>query len=268
MQQRRVCIVSHLLLVWDPARPGVKFRNPLTCRSWRAANITHSALQKSTWFAVEEGSLHRRCRAAREDICGRARQFPCECAAGCVWSAAIPPGISAARASKAWLWCWSGAVVQRKTEPVLAYGKPNIKIILLLVWATWTHHGEITWHKCSCSSKQTKSETREIFFFFFSPSYSVEGINHSLWRAAEHVYKEHEKANMESSWSAGTNMTYWGGKEKERIKKRGDKSGSRWAWRSENRIDFYSLGKQQALSIIWLIWNSGKASGAQCDLLF
>lgn len=63
------------------------------------------------------------------------------------------------------------------------------------------HQGEITWH----TMLQTKSETGEMFFFFI---YLFEGINHSLSRAAEPVYKERKKASMESSWSVGMNMTY------------------------------------------------------------
>lgn len=57
MQQRHVCIVSHFAAGLRPGKTRVKFRNPLTSRSRRAANIAHSALYKSTWFAVEGKAL-------------------------------------------------------------------------------------------------------------------------------------------------------------------------------------------------------------------
>lgn len=45
--------------------------------------------------------------------------------------------------------------------------------------------------------------TGKIWLFI----HSFKGINHSLWSTAEPVCKEHKKGNMESSWSAGMNMT-------------------------------------------------------------
>ena len=57
-------------------------------------------------------------------------------------------------------------------------------------------------------------KTRKIWLFI----HSFKDINHSLWSTAEPVFKEHKKANMESSWSAGMNMTccFLGRKQKER----------------------------------------------------
>lgn len=54
---------------------------------------------------------------------------------------------------------------------------------------------------------------------------------------------------MESSWSVGRNMTYWVEKRKKgsrngEIKVEADEPGV------QKTIDFYSLGKQQAASII------------------
>lgn len=86
-----------------------------------------------------------------------------------------------------------------------------------------------------------KQEKHCFFIYLF------ESTNHSLWRAAEPVYKEHKKASMQRSWSVRMNMTYWvENRKKFRIKKRGDKSGGRWAWCLENRINSPFLMKNRA----------------------
>lgn len=102
--------------------------------------------------------------------------------------------------------------------------------------------------------------------------YLFEGINHSLWRAAEPVYNEHKKASMESSWSVGMNMTYWvenrkKGSRNEEIKVEADEPDVR----KTELIQFFGFfwwKTEHEVNLIWLILNLRSASDAQCALLF
>lgn len=100
--------------------------------------------------------------------------------------------------------------------------------------------------------------------------YLFEDINHSLWRAAEPVYKEHKKASMESSWSVGMNMTYWvenrkKGSRNEEIKVEADEPDVR---KTELILFFFWWKTEHEVNLIWLILNLRSASDAQCALLF
>lgn len=125
-----------MMLLWDPAGPGLYLGIHWQPEAGELQTLHTPPPYKSAWFAVEESTLHQRCRTAWKDVCGRARQFLCECAAGCVWNAAIPHHVSAAQTNTAWIRCWSWDVMRRKTESLLAYSRQIIIIIVFLVETT------------------------------------------------------------------------------------------------------------------------------------
>lgn len=137
-----------LRLIWYWFRPGktrVKFRNPLTTGSCKYSPPYHpihllDLLWRKALPTSDVGLLGRMSAVVHSSSCATVHQSVSETQSfhPMFW---LHTQIKRGSAAEVVMLC-----SERLSESVLAYSKQIIIIIVFLVWTTWMHQGEITWH--------------------------------------------------------------------------------------------------------------------------